>query len=88
MFHSLKALLLLTGIDVNNHKNIFYRFYKEFVEKKVVSKEIFKELLQLRYWREEADYGLTYNLFDAQDANQSIEVAKLVINLAEKRLKK
>ncbi len=79
IFHSVKALLSIMGVDVRTHKGTFYMFYKEFVEKGLFDKKLYRDMAQLQHSREDSDYGVIADMFDETDARKALETAKKVL---------
>ena len=87
VFHSLKALLVLAGLEAKTHKGVYYSFYKEFVEKNIFPRDMYKKIAQLQHNREDADYGVIGEVFDEQEASEALHIANFVRNFAEKYVK-
>ena len=83
IFHAIKALLALEETDFKKHSSVIAYFNKEYVSKKIFSRELGKKVGRARFFREKSDY-VDFYIVTKEECQEQIETARKVIDEIEK----
>lgn len=83
IFHAIKAILALEQTDFKKHSSVIAYFNKEYISKKIFSRELGKRVSEARFFREKSDY-VDFYIVTKEECQEQIETAKLMIESAEK----
>ena len=87
IFHAIRAVLSLEPIDFRKHKDVIAYFNKNYVNTGKFPKEIGRKIAIASHTREDSDYDDQF-IGSANDTENQIETAELLIGLVEKFLNK
>ena len=85
IFHAIKAILALEQTDFKKHSSVIAYFNKEYISKKIFSRELGKRVNEARFYREKSDY-VDFYIVTKEECEMQIETAKIMIENAEKYL--
>ena len=85
IFHAIKAILAVEQIDFKKHSSVIAYFNKEYVNKGIFSKEIGKDITNIRLYREKSDY-VDFYIITKEDCKVQISKAQIIIQEIEKYL--
>lgn len=83
IFHCIRAVLALEGIDFKKHKDVQAYFNKNYINTKVFPKSMGHKITLARKTREDSDYDDNF-IVDKNKTFEQIETAKEMIELVEK----
>ena len=85
IFHAIKAILALEQKDFKKHSSVIAYFNKEYINKQVFSKELGKDITNIRLYREKSDY-VDFYIITKEDCEIQINKAKNIISSIEEYL--
>lgn len=83
IFHAIKAILALEQTDFKKHSSVIAYFNKEYISKKIFSRELGKRVNEARFFREKSDY-VDFYIVTKEECQKQIETAKIMIERTEK----
>lgn len=83
IFHSMRAILALEGVDFKKHKDVQAYFNKNYVNTELFPKTMGRKISEASKIREDSDYDDEFVVNSEKTARQ-IETAKELIKLVEK----
>lgn len=86
IFHAIKAILALEQTDFKKHSSVIAFFNKEYISKKIFSRELGKRVNEARFFREKSDY-VDFYIVTKDECQTQIESAKLILENVEKYIK-
>ncbi len=86
IFHAIKAILALEQVDFKKHSSVIAYFNKNYISKKVFSRELGKRVSEASFFREKSDY-VDFYIVTKEESKAQIDTAKLMIEEAEKYIK-
>ena len=87
IFHAIRAVLALEGIDFKRHKDVIAYFNQYFVKTEIFPKKLGKKITQAKTIREDSDYDDEF-VADAEKTKIQMETAEELIKLVEEYIKK
>ena len=82
IFHAIKSILALEEVDFKKHSSVIAYFNKEYVSKKIFSRELGKRISEARFYREKSDY-VDFYIITKEECESQIEAAKETIKCVE-----
>lgn len=79
IFHCIRSLLALEGIDFSKHSGVMAYFQKNYVKSEIFAKEYSKILMEAFEVRSESDYD-DYYMISKEDVNCQIQNAEFFLN--------
>ena len=86
IFHAIKAILALEQTDFKKHSSVIAFFNKEYISKKIFSRELGKRVNEARFFRVKSDY-VDFYIVTKDECQTQIESAKLILENVEKYIK-
>lgn len=86
IFHSIRAVLALEGVDFKKHKDVQAYFNKNYVRTEIFPKDMGRRIIDASKIREDSDYDDQF-VVDKEKTLKQIDTAKEMIELVEKYLK-
>ncbi|MBQ3474568.1 MAG: HEPN domain-containing protein [Bacilli bacterium] len=83
IFHSIRAVLALDGIDFKKHKDVQAYFNKNYVNAEIFPKAMGRKIAEASRIREDSDYDDEF-IVDSEKTNKQIVTAEELIQLVEK----
>ena len=83
IFHSIRAVLALDGIDFKKHKDVHAYFNKNYVNAEIFPKAMGRKIAEASRIREDSDYDDEF-IVDSEKTNKQIVTAEELIQLVEK----
>lgn len=87
IFHSIRAVLALEGVDFKKHKDVQAYFNKNYVRTEIFPKDMGRRIIDASKIREDSDYDDEFIVKPEETAVQ-IETAKELIYLVEEYIEK
>lgn len=87
IFHAIKAILALEQVDFKKHSSVIAYFNKNYISKKIFSRELGKRVSEASFFREKSDY-VDFYIVTKEESKAQIDTAKLMIEEAEKYINK
>lgn len=87
IFHSIRAVLALEGVDFKKHKDVQAYFNKNYVRTEIFPKDLGRRIIDASKIREDSDYDDEFIVKPEETAVQ-IETAKELIHLVEEYIEK
>lgn len=87
IFHSIRAVLALEGVDFKKHKDVQAYFNKNYVRTEIFPKDMGRRIIDASKIREDSDYDDEFIVKPEETAVQ-IETAKELIHLVEEYIEK
>lgn len=85
IFHSIRAVLALEGVDFKKHKDVQAYFNKNYVRTEIFPKDMGRRIVDASKIREDSDYDDQF-VVDKEKTLKQIDTAKEMIELVEKYL--
>lgn len=85
IFHAIKAILALEQKDFKKHSSVIAYFNQEYINKEIFSKDLGKDITNIRLYREKSDY-VDFYIITKEDCKTQIVKAKNIVNSIEKYL--
>ena len=82
IFHAIKSILALEEVDFKKHSSVIAYFNKEYVSKKIFSRELGKRISEARFYREKSDY-VDFYIISKEECESQIETARETIKCVE-----
>lgn len=79
IFHCIRSLLALEGIDFSKHSGVMAYFQKNYVKTKIFEKEYSKILIEAFEIRSESDYD-DYYVISKEEVEKQIQKAQIFFN--------
>jgi len=86
IFHSMKSVIALDGIDFKKHSGVISYFGKEYINKGIISKELGKMINRAQFYREQSDY-VDFYIISKSDCEEQIKTAKQLLKEIKSYLK-
>lgn len=86
IFHAIKSILALEQKDFKKHSSVIAYFNQEYISKEIFSKELGKDITNIRLYREKSDY-VDFYITTKDDCKIQINKAKKIVNSIEEYLK-
>ncbi len=86
VFHSIRSLLALEGIDFSKHAGVMSHFQKNYVKPGIFEKEYSKILMEAFEVRSESDYD-DYYVISKEEVEEQVQNARFFIKGIEKYVK-
>lgn len=83
IFHCIRAVLALEGVDFKKHKDVQAYFNKNYVHTEIFPKNMGRRIADASKIREDSDYDDQF-VVEQQKTLQQIETAKEMVELVEK----
>lgn len=79
IFHSIRSLLALEGIDFSKHSGVMAYFQKNYVKSGIFEKEYSKIIMEAFEVRSESDYD-DYYMISKEEVEEQIQNAQMFLN--------
>lgn len=83
IFHSIKAVLALEPIDFKRHKDVLAYFNKNYINKEIFPRMMWRKIQNASAIREDSDYDDEF-IVDADKTNEQLKTAEELIELVDK----
>ena len=82
IFHAIKAILALEETDFKKHSSVIAYFNQKYISNGIFSKELGKDITNIRLYREKSDY-VDFYVVTKEECEEQIKTAEELIKLVK-----